>query len=251
MEEQIMKDRVSIIIPTLGLMPQDIFRYSMQQLMDCEVVKEIIIIDNTNNTSIRNNFGDIIKDKVILIDTQPNLYVNPAWNYGISMTTSDYYLLLNDDVGVHKDTIVTCVEHLDKNIDTYILVVSSHENRINLTIDQWLADRELFLTGNKRLTVHDHGQFMMGRKAEFIPFDDRLKIGFGDNLLWEVYPSVFGKIPHCIENDIVLHIFHSTLDKVKTADYTHIGVDKRVVSSSGERAVFDEFRAKVQKRKGK
>ena len=45
--------------------------------------------------------------KIDIIHDQPNLFVNPAWNYGMKLVKSKYYALINDDIFFTKTVSLT------------------------------------------------------------------------------------------------------------------------------------------------
>ena len=61
-----------------------------------------------------------------VITDQPNLYVNPAWNHGVSLTDTPYYLLLNDDVMLRHEVLDLIVDLLEKNNNINITSVKTH-----------------------------------------------------------------------------------------------------------------------------
>jgi len=91
-----MAKKFSIIIPTL-FRCVNITNVLLEILNEDNAVSEIIIIDNTE-IGPPENF--ITNDKVKIYSAGENLYVNPAWNYGVSLAKEDYIGILNDDITV-------------------------------------------------------------------------------------------------------------------------------------------------------
>ena len=81
----------SIIIPTLQ---QDNYVLNMllYELLNSACVGEIIIINNACKEMM---FSD---KKIRVINTDKNIYVNPAWKLGIRESRFEYIGLLNDDI---------------------------------------------------------------------------------------------------------------------------------------------------------
>lgn len=81
---------LSIIIPSL--MRIERLKETILELSKCDVVGEIILIDNSKN----NQPWDIPKLKHICEET--NIYINPAWNKGASLAKYDKLCFMNDDI---------------------------------------------------------------------------------------------------------------------------------------------------------
>ena len=94
---------ISIVIPTLGKFDISILKYSLNQALKSAIISNIIIIDNSNEGNVQDKIS-ILDDRLLYIKTYRNIYVNPAWNLGVSHCKSDFILLMNDDV--YCDTII-------------------------------------------------------------------------------------------------------------------------------------------------
>lgn len=84
----------SIIIPTMWKFEP--FLDFLKILTRSPLVGEIIIINNniknTPNSSILSN------EKIKIHDFQENIFVNPAWNYGVKTSQYDLLCIMNDDL---------------------------------------------------------------------------------------------------------------------------------------------------------
>lgn len=47
--------------------------------------------------------------KLVVLDQTENIFVNPAWNLGVSVATGHYVLVSNDDIGLRCDVVTTLV----------------------------------------------------------------------------------------------------------------------------------------------
>lgn len=81
---------ISVIIPSL--MRIDRLHRTLSELSSCDVVGEIILIDNSENPV------DINIDKVLHIKEFKNTFINPAWNKGASIAKFDKLCFMNDDI---------------------------------------------------------------------------------------------------------------------------------------------------------
>lgn len=84
----------TIVIPTMW--KSNMLIDFLYELVQVEYVSEIIIINNDYKNTPRNDV--LFHDKVKMIDFGGNIFVNPAWNYGVSQSKTDHVCLMNDDV---------------------------------------------------------------------------------------------------------------------------------------------------------
>ena len=88
---------VSIIIPTLA--PSMELKKLVEKYIKYDDVDEIIIVCN-------GFIWELNVQNVRLASLPKNIYVNPAWNLGVELSSSEYTILLNDDFvyteGLHK-----------------------------------------------------------------------------------------------------------------------------------------------------
>lgn len=171
-------DTVTVIIPTLWKADLKYFRKIMGELSACDQVKEVIIIDN--NPEARFDLCWEAWNNVKFVDDGVDRKVNPAWNKGLSLTKTKYYLLLNDD----------CL------IDEYLIrdsinILESHSN-IGL-INYHTKDIDPYAYANRGVKpqasyVNNIGNYlggwcMCGRTEDYKPIPESLKIFFGDNYI--------------------------------------------------------------------
>jgi glycosyltransferase involved in cell wall biosynthesis len=87
-------EKFSVIIPTIWA--SEYTTPLLEELSNCEMVGEIILIDNTDYILYPKQGWDF--DKVQLVKEMKNTYVNPAWNKGVSIAKYDYVTICNDDI---------------------------------------------------------------------------------------------------------------------------------------------------------
>ena len=93
---------LSIIIPTIQKKPK-ILASLVNLLKDEECVSEIIIINNLIDTPIPETlFTENNYQKIKMVTTSKNLYVNPSWNMGVMLSKNENFALFNDDLLVCK-----------------------------------------------------------------------------------------------------------------------------------------------------
>lgn len=87
---------ISIVIPTM-LIPDGV-EERIRTWAKSPFVKEVIVI---NNTSKKIDFTD--EPKIVYIYEGKNTYINPAWNKGYMLSTSDKICFANDDIDFDVD----------------------------------------------------------------------------------------------------------------------------------------------------
>lgn len=85
-------DKFSIIIPTIWK-SQNLHNI-LKGCYECPWIHEVILIDNDS----KNKFEIETNDKLILVQPNKNLYVNPSWNLGVRMAKYDKVMIVNDDI---------------------------------------------------------------------------------------------------------------------------------------------------------
>ena len=84
----------TVIIPTLWKS----YRTAslLADLENCPLVGEIIIIDNANS-------GYQSNGKIKILSQKKNIFVNPAWNLGVSLAKFQQVCIANDDINFDTD----------------------------------------------------------------------------------------------------------------------------------------------------
>jgi len=108
------KKCITVVIPTLLLCPKDIFAYTLNQLEQCDLVKNIVIIDNTETKEFDKHF--LLTGKIKHLKMPGNQ--GATYNPGMELCDTDYYLLINDDVACRSSIIENCfyIMEFDSNI---------------------------------------------------------------------------------------------------------------------------------------
>src|SRR5574344_985842 len=101
---------LSIIIPTMQK-DLEVFNKLLAQLNEDSCVGEILVIDN----SCKGFKTDL--SKVVVHVQKENLFVNPAWNLGIKLSSDKYRFcgILNDDIIFPKNMFKAVLDFLEKS----------------------------------------------------------------------------------------------------------------------------------------
>jgi len=157
----------SCVIPTLWKSPRIV--HLVDELTKSPSVGEVIIIDN----DVTNAKQLIDSEKVKVIKMEKNIFVNPAWNLGVSLSQFDNIALINDDVNFNADVF--------KMFDSINLqefgIVGMHIENFKLQSD-------------KEFQLHSHefrdygwGCIMLISKKNYVTIPDDLLIWAGDDWL--------------------------------------------------------------------
>ena len=85
---------ITVVIPTLW--KASTFEIQLIQLCKCDYVDEIILINNNQKNTP--NYEILTNNKIKHVKLVSNIFVNPAWNLGISLSKNNNICLLNDDI---------------------------------------------------------------------------------------------------------------------------------------------------------
>lgn len=168
-------NKFTVVIPTLWRSKRIV--KLINDLHWCESVDEIILIDNSREYD--KYLEKIPKVKVL----QPliNIYVNPAWNYGVERSKNNCIALVNDDISF--DTRI--FERFDENeLKSKGFIGMSSENygegvEYNPTLEPWKGE----------VVLHGWGCIIMFHKDHWKPIPEQLKIWYGDNYMREINPA--------------------------------------------------------------
>lgn len=178
-----MERKFSVIIPTMLKCP-DIFKTLLDTLEKEEPVKEIIIIDNSGNHAD----GCLIEDlcykynKTRIYFVAENIYVNPAWNYGVSLAKYDYIALLNDDIIIPENTFTILAQAPWEQIG----ITGAYQGSIKPidNLDKFYIDKINFFPIDTRWNCF--GVFMVMHRDRYVTIPEELKIWCGDDFLFHI-----------------------------------------------------------------
>ena len=162
---QLCKERLfSVIIPTMWRSNTTI--ELLNRLENSEYVGQIIIIDNA--PSLKPDLSQY--NKIKYLTKGENIYVNPAWNWGVSESNNELLCICNDDILFNVDN---AFKYVSDNQD-YLGVMGTNLFSINTNVDKnWVIPGHHIERG--------WGVLMFTKKSRWINIPDSLKIFFGDN----------------------------------------------------------------------
>ena len=167
--------KFSIVIPTLW--KSDRTKKLLSDLNECEYVDEIIVINN--------QLTDVLDgkvEKVRHVSFGKNIYVNPAWNWGIHNAKNDLVALLNDDINFNPNIFEVITEDV---LNQFGIIGMGEGNYKSLNID----GDPILEVWQPGINDWGWGCFIMLHKKHWIDIPDNIKIWYGDNFIKEINPA--------------------------------------------------------------
>src|SRR5574344_1301062 len=169
---------ISVVIPTLQKNIK-LLNALLANLEKDEAVGEILIIDNTLK-----GFDNVYK-KVKVIIPEENIFVNPAWNLGVSESKYDYVALFNDDVLVSDSFCKKIMPYLSENNG----LIGSLGYTIKCIKDDLMyapiEDKALKISPVDAI-INGFGVIMIGHKNAFPHIPEIMKVYGGDEYLFKI-----------------------------------------------------------------
>lgn len=92
---------ISVVIVNFNAGP--LLRQCVVSLLNCSLVKEVVVVDNASTDASLDSLGDL--SKLIIIKNSTNLGFATACNIGIRQTTQDYLLFINPDCTFNRNVL--------------------------------------------------------------------------------------------------------------------------------------------------
>jgi glycosyltransferase involved in cell wall biosynthesis len=163
-------DKISVVIPTIW--NSNLIHESLEQLVANFIVGEILIIDN--RPAARRDVPE--SPKIVVHSFDRNLYVNPAWNYGVLNSKYEKICLLNDDAVVDDLAFAYAFFMLDN--PSIGVIGTSKPSFIN---------SEKYFLEQIQVRNRGFGTMMFFNKTSYTPIPEDLKIWFGDDWMIKSY----------------------------------------------------------------
>ena len=178
-------DKFSVVIPTMWR-ALDVFERALKNYLDHELIDEVIIIDNDKRATP--DLALLKHSKVKLFTMEQNIFVNPAWNLGVSLSKNDKLIIANDDI----EFDVKLIEKIHPRIraDNGVHgIISGEEKFMHPLSTDYSIDFKEWEPGDN---THCFGQLMFLHKDNWNPIDDNLKIYYGDDAIfhWHLFKGL-------------------------------------------------------------
>lgn len=154
----------SVIIPTLWRSDRTLRLIS--ELVQCDKVGEVIIIDN--------NQGHIADGgKVKILSNGKNNYVNPSWNMGVHVASNSLIAICNDDINFSASKMF----ELEPDFGDIFGIGSS------------CYDCEFEFDYPTVSPIHSRGHgwgcLMLMRNEDYLPVPNEMRVSYGDDWLFK------------------------------------------------------------------
>jgi hypothetical protein len=167
-------DKFTIIIPTIWKSEYTLELIS--RYCECEYINEIILINNRIETTPKLP----IHDKLNIINMPENIFVNPAWNYGVNISKNNYITISNDDILFNVNEYYQLLDQIISQQPLEKLgYIGSHSENYIIS-----GDKKPSLEGyNTQNNKGGWGCLFSFHKQNWRPIPDQLKIWYGDNFI--------------------------------------------------------------------
>lgn len=141
----------------------------------CPYIDEIIIIDNNPN----HRFPLNLSDKIKFHTKGHNIYVNPAWNWGVSLASNENIILANDDIFIYENEFNNLISVISENL-TDDMIIGPDPFSFN---NPNMLGNNITLHNHMHELTYGYGTFMCLTKSSYVPIPEDVLIWYGDNIL--------------------------------------------------------------------
>ncbi len=226
------RECITVVIPTMLLCPKDMFKYTLDQLNSNDLIKKIIIIDNTDDKSFDKFYKPTIKTYILrMIGNQGATY-----NSGMELCKTEYYLLINDDVACRSSIIDSCFDIMEQDENIGLLQI---ETGVCEPLQYYIntfknKETQYIFPTNPRSCMT--GWFQFGRTKEWVPIPKELKYFYGDDLMLDIMRFNNKKVARIVSD----HISHMVSSTVRTVVPTN--------SINEEKPIYHEILKRICKK---
>jgi GT2 family glycosyltransferase len=169
-------DKFSVIIPTIW--KGETLNNLLINFYNCELVEEVVLINNDS----KNSKAIPLHDKLIYVEPQKNLFVNPSWNLGVRMSKSNNIIISNDDILFDVDYFINSLIDVDKNYINFkeLGIIGMHSDNYKLESN---SSNVSFKSHGMSESTGGWACLLAFNKKNWTPIPEQLKIYYGDNFL--------------------------------------------------------------------
>ena len=169
----------TIVIPTMW--KSDSLIDFLHKLTVTDLVTNIVIINNDYKNTPRSDV--LFHYKINMVDFGENIYVNPAWNYGVAISDNENVCLMNDDISFDTFLFKRVKEFIEKTDDVGSIGFSP--GAVHLNQPQYTSSNIDFVEHYSGQDMLGYGCLMFIKKSLWRQIPDELKIYCGDALIFD------------------------------------------------------------------
>jgi hypothetical protein len=224
---------IDIIIPTMWFVES--FVESIEKYLTYDCVSKVIIIDN--NKSRRPSDSILTNSKIKIISHNRNIYVNPAWNEGVSCSTADIVCIANDDINIEESVFLMVLDHNLKQGELIGVNLQGRHN--NYKIDDHINTKEKIVSidYNRSKPIGSQawafGICMFMKRDSYKTIPSLYQVWFGDDYLAQQSSSVYA-----IQSDRIKGTISETLKRYDETSEIH----KRLILDCKNLLRFNHFK---------
>jgi hypothetical protein len=183
----------SVICPTMWRSHALDIMIGRQKILDNPLIGELLLINNDPSKT------RVLKHpKIRTIYSGPNIFVNPAWTYGVSQSKFDKICFLSDDTIFHTNIFEQINEYIIPDNGIFGIGPNCYIGEMGSILDKKI-ELTVALEPNIKYP-RDYGMLMFFHKKAFCPIPITLKIFVGD--LWiYAYNAMKRKVPNYYINN--------------------------------------------------
>jgi predicted O-methyltransferase YrrM len=216
---------ISIIVPTMWR--YEPFLNFAHYLVRMDVVTELIIINNDATKTPQHN---VLKHpKVRILDFGQNIYVNPAWNFGVAAAREDIVCILNDDLQFDLKLLYKIVDFIKPDMGAIGLMTGDiNHGQIPVTTG------EIEFVPFTNQNCIGFGELMFIHKNAWVNIPDGMNIGMGDVFIFERC------LYHSLQNYFIANMFHYHYGNATTKEEPMESANRRIQE---EAAIYNAVKA--------
>lgn len=198
---------------------EEILKDTIKKCVWDENVEEIFIFDNSKRED-HVAPAWLVNERIHYFNDE-DVFVNTAWNRGMEICGTEFFLLLNDDIVIDPTVIQSCIQIMDCNDGVDLVTVKTEDIKKEDASGYFNVKNssmvEYSIQPGKDGVLNFQGWFMFGRKEAYKPIPDELKYFFGDNL---IYKSILDqkRFIGYITNKTLYHAKSTTVNELKLYD---------------------------------
>jgi len=200
-------EQYSVIVPTMWRI-NDQFLPFVEQLCQHPAVGEIIIVNNDNTRTP----AGLTHPKIKMFDFDKNIYVNPAWNFGVEVSQFDRLCIVNDDVEFDLAIFERLQYMLSESVGLFGLCPGVAD------FDQTpVTDGTIDIIPWTGQHTYGYGSLFFVHKKSWAAIPAGLDLYFGDNYIFDL------QLSQRKTNFMITNMNHATPFAATTSDTTISG----------------------------